>query len=60
MLERMQNAVDELDAMDDGVDQERSHARADNILLEYLDATGCGALADAYRRAQKRVGFWYA
>jgi hypothetical protein len=60
MLERMQKAIDELDGMSERVDQESAHSRADDILCEYLDATGCGALADAYRRAQRRVGFWYA
>ncbi len=60
MLERMQKAIDELEGMSPRGDNESLHARADQILLEYLNATGCGALVDAYKGARERVGFWYA
>ena len=60
MLERMQKAIAELDAMGPQTDQEHAHVRADQILIEYLEATGCGALAEAFCAARERVAFWYA
>ena len=44
----------------DRLDPESDHCKADEVLLEYLDAIGAGELAGAFRRACDRVGFWYA
>ena len=59
-------AVDMLDRMEG--DPATARREADEILLDYLDATGedlrlaegAGDVAEAYRRARERVGFWYA
>lgn len=42
------------------VDPEADHGRADDLLLEVLEALGAQEVADAYRQADKDVGFWYA
>lgn len=41
-------------------DQEVSHAEADDLLVAALRDAGWGEVADAYEKAQDRVGFWYA
>ena len=38
----------------------RSHEIADDILLRFLDESGCAAIAAAYREWRERIGFWYA
>jgi hypothetical protein len=51
-----EEAVRELDAMDDGYDQEIAHGDADEILLKFVPKS----VADAFERCRERVGFWYA
>ena len=41
-------------------ESEGSHGRADEILLEFLDAKGFRHIAGAYRDTRERIGFWYA
>lgn len=53
-------AVQLLDALTDG-DPESAHIDAEEILMKFLRATDEGeAVANAFERAQERVGFWYA
>lgn len=53
-------AVQLLDALDDG-DPEAAHGDAEEIVMAFLRASDDGeAVANAFERAQKRVGFWYA
>lgn len=49
------DAVEELGSLD-GADQEVAHGRADEILLSCVPED----VADAYRAARDRIGFWYA
>jgi hypothetical protein len=42
------------------IDPAHSHLIADQILLETLRLEGLGDVADAYERAEERVGFWYS
>lgn len=41
-------------------DAEVAHGMADEALLSFLEATGAYQLAEAWRAADKEVGFWYA
>ncbi len=47
-------AVAELTAMTNHGDTESDHGRADDLLLRFVPAE----VAEAYTRAQERVGFW--
>lgn len=53
-------AVKRLDDLESG-DNEAAHADADYILCEVLKAAGpeYAAVADAYKAARDRIGFWY-
>ena len=53
-------AIKELESMDSKGDQEILHARADEILLEYLKSTGDAEIAQSFQNAKERVRFWYA
>lgn len=54
-----QEAIAALDALKKG-DNEGAHLRADEILCDYLRASGAEDLADAFDRAAGRVKFWYS
>ena len=41
-------------------DPEGDHIEADDILLDVLEANGFAGVASAYRKAEDRIGFWYA
>jgi hypothetical protein len=41
-------------------DVEKSHVEADAILLQFLRDNGCEDVANAWARAEDRLGFWYA
>jgi hypothetical protein len=41
-------------------DNEVAHSVADAALLTYLEQIGHKDVADAWRAAEERVGFWYA
>ena len=41
-------------------DSEIAHSRADNVLLDYLDANGKTNLTEVYRRMRNEYPFWYA
>ena len=43
-----------------GGDNEYCHEIADQLILEALDIAGYQDIADAWRNARKRIGFWYA
>ena len=58
MKEHAKRAVAQLNDLDG--DPETSHSMADEILLDYLKSIGDVSLADAFERARKRIGFWYA
>lgn len=53
-------AVAALDAMKAGDDAEISHCNADEVLRAALRGAGLSDVADAFDRADARVGFWYA
>jgi hypothetical protein len=53
-------AILELRALSELEDAERIHGRADEILLEFIDAVGGEPVAAAYRALVEKVGFWYA
>jgi hypothetical protein len=55
----IQGIVEALDALEDG-DAELAHGEADELALMGLEAAGIAEIADAWRRAQSRIGFWYA
>lgn len=57
--EALKAAVDELNAMQGGVNEVEAHSRAEDILCEYLKAIGAAQLANAFDEANNRVGFWY-
>jgi hypothetical protein len=42
------------------MDVERAHFEADETILKYLDESGAGELADAFRKHRDEIGFWYA
>ena len=48
-----------LDALTDA-DQEHSHSEADDILCDALLLCGEVQIAEAWRAARRRIGFWYA
>jgi len=55
--------INELRSMPANGDKEILHARADQILLDVLTLYGTCAeaiVAEEYRQARQRVGFWYA
>ena len=52
-------AVTMLKCLDEG-DNERAHAEADEILLEFLRTNGYEEIADAFEDAADRITFWYA
>lgn len=53
-------AIHRLDDIAAG-DTERSHIKADEILLNFLRDNGFAKVADAYERVENREGgFWYA
>lgn len=54
-----QEAIDKLNALT-GDDQESDHIDADRILVQMLNETEFKEVADAWNRADERVGFWYA
>ena len=56
----LQQAVKELNEMDENGDAEALHGEAEDILCGYLIAIGSKELAEAFDNAQERVGFWYA
>ena len=56
----VQEAVEKLNAMKHGDDEEIAHGEAENILCELLRDLGYGAVSDAFDGAVDRVGFWYA
>lgn len=55
-MSKVTEAVAALDAMPENGDQEALHDAADGILLTLVPPV----VAEAYRRARDRVGFWYA
>ena len=59
MNEHKQKAVEALRGLKRG-DWEAAHIKADEILLDYLRATYSTEVAEAYEKARKRIGFWYA
>ena len=55
--------IAELDSMEEGMDEEICHGRADSIVMVMLmDSTDpeMRAVAQAWYAARDRVGFWYA
>ena len=54
-----EQAIAELNDMGDGSEEE-THDRADMILIELLRDTGFKEVSEAWLKARKRVGFWYA
>jgi hypothetical protein len=54
-----EEAVKRLNALNED-DPESAHSNADDILLMVLDTNGLKEVADAYKAAQRKVGFWYA
>lgn len=52
--ERMKK-IEELDSLGSG-DNESDHVNAESILLECVHPD----IREAYTRARKRIGFWYA
>jgi len=56
------SVVEELDNMLEGGDKEVLHARADQLVLDYLKGCNWGGakIVEAYLRARDRVGFRYA
>lgn len=55
-----QKALDVLDNISSYGDTEADHGLADEALTEFLDALGHNDVADAWRAAYERAGFWYA
>jgi hypothetical protein len=53
-----EEAVNKLEQLDRGPEQ--AHIDAAAILVEFLASQGFGAVADAFRKAQDDIGFWYA
>lgn len=54
-----EEAIHDLRNLDDW-DQEIAHGYADDILLHLLESFGESEVAQAYRDARERIGFWYA
>ncbi len=55
-----EEAIKKLEALPADGDQEIEHGDADEILLRRLEALGEVDVAQAYKDARERVGFWYA
>ena len=53
-------AVDALNDLKEGSDEEIAHALAEDALCDLLRSVGFGEAADAFDAANERVGFWYA
>ncbi len=56
----IEEAVKELDSLIEGGDEECQHCLADEYLCSALGNLGAPEIADAFRRAKGRCGFWYA
>ena len=56
----LDEALKKLGELTANSDNEIAHSVADAALLTYLEETGQKELADAWRAAEDRVGFWYA
>lgn len=54
------SAVQKLEEMQSGTDEEIAHGDADEILLSVLRFSGQREVVAAYEAARDRVGFWYA
>lgn len=54
----IKEAVAKLDALNGN--PEFDHPEAERILCEYLKSHRASEVADAFNRANDRVGFWYA
>lgn len=54
-----EEAIEALNNLDSG-DNEIAHSMADDILCEYLISIGETGVAEAYRKADERITFWYA
>lgn len=54
-----QQIIDALDGLEPG-DTEWVHEEADSLIIEALDRAGYQDIANAWRRARNRIGFWYA
>ena len=50
-------AIKELDALTDA-DPENAHSTADDVLIDFIRSAGYPEVAEAYQRAEIRVGFW--
>jgi hypothetical protein len=59
LQEGMTEAIETLDGLPSD-DPEVAHGQAEQVLLDYLCANGACELADAFKRARGRIGFWYA
>ena len=54
-----QRIIDELNGLESG-DTEWVHQEADDLILEALNRAGYQDIANAWRDARDRIGFWYA
>lgn len=54
------DVIKQLNAMDRDGDNEIQHGNADYLLIKYLEFIGEYEVADAWKKAKKRCGFWYA
>jgi hypothetical protein len=54
-------ALEALNAMQQGGDNEADHAKADQILVDFLKShdPACADVARAFEAARERVCFWY-
>ena len=53
-----QAIIDRFERLDEH-DQEAAHSEADDLILEALERAGYKDIADAWREARLRIGFWY-
>lgn len=55
-------AIEKLQKLADSKDNEVVHAKADDILVEFLKAhdQACADVAKAYEELGEKVSFWYA
>ena len=56
----IEQAIQSLNDIKDGDDEEDAHRDADHVLLRYLYTIGEKQLVRAYLAAKGRVNFWYA
>ena len=54
-----EEAVKALDELEGG-DNEAMHLYADQVLLDLIKSLGHPEVAEAFNRADERVGLWYA